>query len=52
MRSTREKLVRGVVLALWETRRATLGEPRCEERQVVRVGRVLELVVSTPRGRV
>ena len=25
---------------------------RCEGRQVVRLGQVLELVVSTPRGRV
>jgi hypothetical protein len=47
-----KSFVRGVVLAPREMRRATLVEPRCEEHQVVRPGRVLEFVVSTSRERV
>jgi hypothetical protein len=47
-----EKLVRGVMLVPRETQRATLVEPKCEECQVVQPSRVLELVLSTPHGRV
>ena len=45
VRCSREVIVRGIVLTPWEPRRATL-------ELVVRSGQVLELVVSTPRGRV
>ena len=43
-RCSREVIVRGIVLTPWESRRATLVESRCEERQVVRPGQVLKLV--------
>ena len=47
-----EEFVRGVVLALRGSRRPTLVKVRREERQMVQPCQVLELVVSTPCGRV
>ena len=52
VRCSGEEIVRGIVLTPREPRRATLVERDVKGRQVVRLGQVLEIVISTPRGRV
>ena len=52
VRCSREELVRGVVLAPWEPRRATLVERDAKGDKWSDRIKVLELVVSTSRGRV
>ena len=47
-----EKIVRGVVLAPREQQRATLVERGANGDKWSHLVKVLELVVSTPRGRV
>ena len=51
VRCSGEEIVRGIVLTPREPRRATLVE-RDVKSKVVRPDHVLELGVSTPRGRV
>ena len=52
VRCSREVIVRGIVLTLREPRRATLVEQEAKGDKWSGHVKVLELVVSTPRGRV
>jgi hypothetical protein len=47
-----QSFVRGVVPAPWEIAKSNFSRARCEELQVVRTDQKLELIVSTPCGRV
>ena len=52
VRSSGEELVRGTCARPAGAAKSNSSKARREGRQVVRPGQVLELVVSTPRGRV
>ena len=52
VRCSREELCEGHCARPAGAMKSNSCRARCEEQQVVRLGQVLELVVSTPRGRV